>query len=355
MQATHALNTGAPFLSAAALRDAGAELDTGEMLAAMDNAWADIRSGKAFGSKAVLSLPEEDFWRDGAVAHRKEEFADERLGWKLSCLYSVNERYGGVKIIGANAFNRQLGLPRSTSTIVLMEKRTLRVITVMDGTGISARRTGSYATMAMDAFCRQDRPVSVLLFGTGPTARAIVECLGFRCADRIGKLAIQGRSIGRVLQFIEAIDFPNRLDIQPAEETSLSESDFIITATNARAPIFAEDALARDAVSLHLGGDEVPESYLQRVLRTGLVVCDDLRTVSHRNSQSIALHFSRRGLSLDEVGPLLGLHDLTMAGAPPARHKGPVCVTCVGLPMLDLYAAQATYEKYCRRTALDQR
>ncbi|WP_283193607.1 hypothetical protein [Rhizobium sp. AN80A] len=77
MQETHAPNTHSQFLSAAALRDAGAELETGEMLAAMDNAWADIRSGKAFGSKAVLSLPEEDFWRDGAVAHRKEEFADE--------------------------------------------------------------------------------------------------------------------------------------------------------------------------------------------------------------------------------------------------------------------------------------
>ncbi len=355
MQETHAPNTHSQFLSAAALRDAGAELETGEMLAAMDNAWADIRSGKAFGSKAVLSLPEEDFWRDGAVAHRKEEFADERLGWKLSCLYSVNERYGGVKIIGANAFNRQLGLPRSTSTIVLLEKKTLRVLTVMDGTGISARRTGTYATMVLDAFCRRDKPLSVLLFGTGPTARAVVECLSFRYADRIGKFSIQGRSIDRASQFIDAIDFPNSLSLQPAEKKSLAESDFIITATNARAPIFSRDELARDAVSLHLGGDEVPESYLRRVLRTGLVVCDDLRTVSHRNSQSIALHFSRRGLSLAEVGPLLGLQDLTTTGATAGRHEGPICVTCVGLPMLDLYAAQATYEKYRRLTASDRR
>ncbi len=355
MKETHFQSTHAQFLSAAALRDAGAELDTGEMLAAMDNAWLDIRSGKAFGTKAVLSLPEEDFWRDSTVAHRRREFLDERLGWKLSCLYSVNERYGGVKIIGANSFNRQLGLPRSTSTIVLMEKKTLRVLTIMDGTSISARRTGSYATMVLDSFCGQDKPVSVLLFGTGPTARAVVECLNYRCAERIGKFAIQGRSIGRAQQFIDAIDFPNSLNLEPAEETSLSKSDFIITATNARAPIFSQDELARDAVSLHLGGDEIPESYLQRVLRTGMVVCDDLRTVSHRNSQSIALHFSRRGLSLEEVGPLLGLHDLTMIGAPPVRREGPVCVTCVGLPMLDLYAAQATYEKYCRRSALDRR
>lgn len=355
MQATDALGTSVPFLSAAALGDAGAELDTGEMLAAMDEAWADIRSGKAFGSKAVLSLPEEDFWRDGAVAHRKEEFANERLGWKLSCLYSVNERYGGVKVIGANAFNRQLGLPRSTSTIVLLEKKTLRVLTVMDGTGISARRTGSYATMVLDAFCHQDRTLSVLLFGTGPTARAVVECLGFRCADRIGKFAVKGRSIERELQFIEKIEFPSSLNLEPASESSLAESDLVITATNARAPVFAEGALASNAVTLHLGGDEAPESYIQRVLRTGLVACDDLQTVSRRNSQSIALHFSRRGLSLETVGPLLGIHDLAIAGAPPARQEWPVCVTCVGLPMLDLYAAQATYEKYCRRTGLDRR
>ncbi|MGO8506416.1 ornithine cyclodeaminase, partial [Rhizobium leguminosarum] len=28
----------------------------------------------------------------------------------------------------------------------------------------------------------------------------------------------------------------------------------------------------------------------------------------------------------------------------------PVCVTCVGLPVLDLYAVQSTYEKYLART-----
>ncbi|MGO7932153.1 hypothetical protein ACC723_37780, partial [Rhizobium ruizarguesonis] len=61
-------------------------------------------------------------------------------------------------------------------------------------------------------------------------------------------------------------------------------------------------------------------------------------------------HFSRKALSLEEIGPLLGVRELS-APTNWVRAPGtPVCVTCVGLPVLDLYAVQATYEKYLDRT-----
>lgn len=112
------------FLSAQHLSAVGADLTTAELLEAMGNAWSDIRAGSSFGGKAVLSLPEDAFWASGAKLPFKTQYMNERLGWKLSCLYSVNDHYGGVKVIGANAFNRNLGLPRSTSTILLLEKQT---------------------------------------------------------------------------------------------------------------------------------------------------------------------------------------------------------------------------------------
>jgi ornithine cyclodeaminase/alanine dehydrogenase-like protein (mu-crystallin family) len=337
------------FLTADDLRDHGADLSTGELLSAAGKAWSDIRAGVAFGAKAVLSLPEDGFWTMPEVMALRPQFANERLGWKLSCLYAVNDLYGGVKVIGANAFNRTLGLPRSTSTILLFEKKTLRLLSVMDGTALSARRTGTYATTVMELFCGADQNLSVFLFGTGPIARAIIECLDHRFGGSIERIFVRGRTREGSERFADEFTAQSSIRIEAAVNNEpMASCAMIITATNARQPLFADEDLARDAVTLHLGGDEVPETYLKRALRSGLVVCDDTRTVSRRNSQSIALHFSRRDLLLEQVGPLIGVTDLS-AHLDTTHQPGlPVCVTCVGLPMLDLYAAQATFEKHRR-------
>lgn len=340
------------FLSANELRAIGAELTTGELLSAMKRAWLDIRAGVAFGAKAVLPLPEEAFWDSAELTALRPQFVTERLGWKLSCLYSVNERYGSVKVIGANAFNRTLGLPRSTSTILLFEKRTLRLLSIIDGTALSARRTGSYATTVMQLFCQAAPRPSIFLFGTGPIARAVIECLDHSYNGEIERIFVRGRTAEGAENFVDQLVGECRTRIEPVcDNRHLKSCSFVITATNARQPLFVDEDLAADTVTLHLGGDEVPEAYLKRVLRSGLVVCDDIGTVSRRNSQSIALHFSRRNLLLEQVGPLLGITDLASHLENPRPSGLPVCVTCVGLPMLDLYAAEATYEKIASLSA----
>ena len=339
------------FLDCEEIRAAGADLTTQELLEATDAAWRDIRLGTSFGGKAVLSLPEASFWDVESIAPFKRQFENERLGWKLSCLYSVNDRYGGVKVIGANAFNRNFGLPRSTSTILLLEKRTLQLLTVLEGTLLSARRTGSYAATVVDLFTEVAGRLSVFLFGTGPTARSVIECLDFRFSERIDEIVVRGRSRQGLEALLADVRDRTKIPVTPASDNArLPSCRVVITATNARSPVFDDADLHPNAITLHLGGDEAPAEYLQRALRTGLVVCDDIQTVSRRNSQSLALHFSRRGLSLEQVGPLIGIRELSRPGAWDVGSDCPICVTCVGLPMLDLYVAQASYEKYLANT-----
>ncbi len=338
---------GVRFLSCEAMTAAGADLTMEELLGATDAAWRDIRRGAAYGGKSVLSLPEQGFWALASVAPFKRQFEDERLGWKLSCLYSVNDRYGGVKVIGANAFNRNLGLPRSSSTILLLEKRTLRLLSVLDGTLLSARRTGTYATTVMDQFTHESDRLSIFLFGTGPIARSIIECLDFRFRDRIEEIVIRGRSDEGVDRLQAELTGRIAIPLRVVNDNAhLSSCRFVITATNSRQPLFEDRELHPHALTLHLGGDEAPAAYLQRALRTGLVVCDDMAFVSRRNSQSMALHFSRQGLSLEQIGRLIGVSELSSQADWDLGADRPICVTCVGLPMLDLYVAQASYEKY---------
>jgi alanine dehydrogenase len=335
------------------IRQMQAELTLAELHDAVNLAWADMRAGRAFGGKAVLSLPEEDFWQRPEFSTFKMDFAEQRLGWKLSSLYSINAESAAVKIIGANAFNRTLGLPRSTSTILLLDKLTMRPLVVLDGTAISASRTGTYASTVFERCFSKGGKISVFLFGAGPIARSVIACLDHIGSGGIQEICVRSRGLEGAVAMAKALQPKTVITLVPVNDNArLRDCAFVITASNARQPVFRDDEIRPDAITLHLGGDEVPERYVIRVLRTGTIACDNLAMVSHRGSQSLALHFKRKGLSLETVGPILGLRD--MSASPDWYRDGetPVCITCVGLPMLDLYAAQATYRKYLRLRAL---
>lgn len=344
--------SGIAFLTRSDLATRGCALTTKDVHEAVARAWAEIRSGAARGGKAVLSLPEDEFWSVPDFTAFKPDFAEERLGWKLSSLYSVSSTHGGVKIIGANAFNRSLGLPRSTSTFILLDKFTLRPIAILDETALSADRTGTYASLVAEACLARGTASCVYLVGAGPVAQSVIRSLAFSCADRIEQIFVRARRLENARALAIALSGEVKIPLVPVDDNrTMRCCSLVVTASNAREPVFADEDLAQEATTLHLGGNEAPDDYLKRVFRTGLMVCDDLQTVSRRNSQSIALHFSSRGLSLETIGPLIGIRELANPAPWYEDNAGPTCVTCVGLPMLDLFVAQASFDKYCRAHA----
>lgn len=325
----------------------GCILSVEEVHDVLDLAWADIRSGRAFGAKSVLSLPEEAFWLEAGYTSRPAEFAGERLGWKLSSLYGVNPRFAGVKVIGANAFNRMLGLPRSRSTFILMEKFSMQPLAIIDATRLSAARTGAYASQVLRLCLKKIENITVFLFGAGPIAEAILASLAHRAAGRISRIYIRARRLESAKALVTSLSSTLPFEVFAVEDNHcLPEADFVITATNSDRPVFADEELKRNACLLHLGGDEVPVETLRRILRQGQLGCDDLATVSRRNSQSLSLQYSRAGTTLEALGPHLGILELSKAGDWQLSPDEPVSVTCVGLPMLDLYVVAAVYEKY---------
>lgn len=335
------------MLNEAMIAQSGSSLSVGEVHDVLDQAWADIRAGRAIGGKSVLSLPEEVFFDEAGYGRRPAGFAGERLGWKLSCLYGVNPRFAGVKVIGANAFNRIHGLARSRSTYILMEKFSMQPVAIIDATGLSAARTGAYASL-VHRLCLMSRDrIDVFLFGAGPIASAILTSLSHSAAGRIARVHVRARRLESAKALQASLSSLLPFEITAVEDNRfLADADFVITATNSDRPVFADDELRHDACLLHLGGDEVPVETLRRVLRQGRLGCDDLATVSRRNSQSLSLQFSRAGTTLEALGPHLSILELSKTADWPLEPGAPISITCVGLPMLDLYVVEALYQKY---------
>lgn len=334
------------LISSADLAQSGIELDPKVLHDRAVQMWKDLRAGLSIGKKSVLLPSETELWASAGYAALRDQFRDERLGWKLSALSSIGPRLASVKIVGANAANRHFGLERSFSTILLLDKFTMRPVCFLEGTDISAARTATYASLVAESVLAELKTIKVFLFGGGPIARSIGLALGAVLGARLEILWVRTRSRQTAEAFAHSLPQIAAPIVPVTDNANLLQADFIITASNAKSPVFAAHEVASEAVVLHLGGDETPVEYLTHVLQNGIVVCDDLAMVSARNSQSIALYFSRRGSTLETEGQTLGVRDFVghVVGRTPSR--GATHITCVGLPSLDLYVAEYIFEAY---------
>lgn len=316
--------------------------------------WRDLETKKTFGKKSVLYPREADLWKRPEFSSLRSAFRSERLGWKLSALTAVGRDYAAVKIVGANAVNRHFGAARSTSMVLLFDKFSMRPLCLMEGTTLSAARTGTYGGVVAEAMFAKDQRIKVFLFGGGPVARSITLSLRAISDNFIEALWVRTRSMATAEAFASSLAHTGLPLVPVADNTMLADADLVVTASNANGPVFAADEPRTDAVVLHLGGDETPATFLTKTLRRGTLVCDDITMVSQRNSQSLALLFSGRGALLETEGPLLGIANLADLVAGKIQCDYPVHITCVGLPSLDLYVAAHIYQEFvAQRPALE--
>lgn len=334
------------LISAADLVRSGVELDPRALHDRAAQMWRDIGTAQSTGKKSVLLPPESVFWAFSQHGGLRQHFERERLGWKLSTLTAANSKLASVKIVGANAANRFLGYPRSYSTILLLDALTMRPVCLLEGTDISAARTATYATLVGKAILSRRSSASVFLFGGGAIARSICLALDAVLGPRLENLWVRTRSLETAQTFVQSLGPIAAAIVPVADNVNLREADLIITASNSKFPLFEESEIERNATVLHLGGDETPSEFISHALKHGTVVCDDIAMVSARNSQSIALHFSRRGSTLKAQAEGCGVRELSDYIAAEGHETGPTHITCVGVPSLDLYVAQYVYETY---------
>jgi len=312
-------------------------------------ALSDFREGHAYGAKTVIQPGEQELLALLGTHQLDPRFADERLNWKLNALVSAGPRYCATKLVGSNAYNRLRGLPRSQSIIVLYEKLGMIPLAIFDGTEVSARRTGAYASIVVDTLLAGRNALNVRLFGAGPIAACVIDDLHAHHAERIASISITTRDPASAERFAAAARQRTGLHVVAGiESPDSNDADLIVTATNARLPLLQREHVGEHSVILHLGGDELAADLVGWALADGFVACDDVNTVCHRNSQSLPLYFSRSGRTLQEAAAEYRVANLPgLLGNPDASPRtGPALVTCVGLPVLDLYLAQWLYERH---------
>ncbi|MBW2971943.1 hypothetical protein KY359_02805 [Candidatus Woesearchaeota archaeon] len=312
-------------------------------------------SGATISEKVALSPSRERaFQTFGATEEMRRRYVNEDLDVKLSALNSINHNIGAVKLIGANALNRERGIPRAEALIVLYAVDTLRPTCIMRGTEVSAMRTGAYTAIVGEYLLPKPQGNVVGYIGSGKMAETSIICMDASIADRIDEVRIYSRTPANREAFVERMQ-PHtgmRLTAVDSVEDAVAGADYVITATTALNPLVDDPMLKDNATVLLLGGDEVGPRFLGRCSERGIIFCDDWELVKHRNVQSLPLLYHRLlegdtkdGVTLNDKKILDLWQVLTGDFNPAERRYECVHVNCVGLPDLDLEVAERMYKK----------
>lgn len=150
----------------------------------------------------------------------------------------------GVKVVSVYADNAARGLPTVTALAIVLDADTGQPLAVMEGTYLTALRTGAASGVATDALARKDARV-LAVFGAGAQARTQIEAVCSVRDIRAIRLFSRTRASAEKLRAELASWHPRisaSIASSPAE--AVRGADIIVTATNSSTPVFDGSDLA---------------------------------------------------------------------------------------------------------------
>jgi alanine dehydrogenase len=247
-----------------------------------------------------------------------------------------------VKIVSVFNDNPAQGLPLIHALVVVVDATTGRPAAVMDGTALTALRTGAASGAATDLLARQDAHTAVV-FGAGAQGRTQLEAV---CAVRpireawVYDVAPQ-QAAAYADEMSQRLSLPVSIAETPAQ--AVRQADVICTATTASSPVF-DDADVRPGTHINAVGAYTPQMQEvppETVLRARVVI--DHREASLAEAGDLLIPLQQGLITEAHIYAELGE---IVAGHKPGRAS-PDEITLfksVGVAVQDVAAAGAVLE-----------
>ena len=243
-----------------------------------------------------------------------------------------------VKVVSVAPANPSAGRPLVTATVLLIDASSGELLALIEGTALTALRTGAAGGVAARALGRPDA-TRAALFGAGVQARAQLLALAIVRPIREIRLVVRDPVHAAAFQAWAAGE-PGlgAVAIAPASaEAAVRGADIVITATSSRIPVFPGSALS-PGVHVTAVGSFTPQmrELDADVLRGARIVVD------------------QRAAALSEAGELQGLSGLDIAeigevlsGTVPGRTSAGerTVFKSVGNAIQDLVVASRAFER----------
>ena len=193
-------------------------------------------------------------------------------GVLLMPIYAPEMKRVGLKFLSIFNDNPSKGLPAIQALVFLMNAENGKPLALMDGSYLTALRTGAASGAVTDLLARKDSKVAAI-FGAGVQGRTQLEAV---CSVRsIEKAFIFDRKFERAQEY--ANEMSKNLSINVIVATSqkvLRQVDVICTATNSTVPVFKDENLKHGIHINAIGAYQPPEREIpaETIIRSKLFV-----------------------------------------------------------------------------------
>jgi alanine dehydrogenase len=249
----------------------------------------------------------------------------------------------GAKLVSVYPGNRARGHPTIYASYVLLDGATGQPLALLEGTYLTALRTGATSALATRLLARPDAR-RVVCFGAGVQAGFQLLCLG--AVRRLEQVAVVGRDPARVRQFAEAMQARLGIPVAVAADprAAVRAADLITCATTASTPVvFGADL--RPGTHVDLVGAFRPtdrEADTEAVRRARVVV----DTYEGALAEAGDLLIPMREGAFDRGHIAAELAELVAGTRPGRTHQDQITLfKSVGWALEDLAAARLAYNR----------
>jgi len=229
-------------------------------IAAMKDAYAALSDGTAVAPlRTRLPIPSRDAISLFMPAYMKKE-STEALAVKVVSLYPSNPPRGLAYIQAA---------------VLVFDAETGRAIALLEGSALTAIRTGAGSGAAIDLLARKDSKV-VAIFGAGPQGKTQLEAA---CSARnIEAAFIYNPTISKAELFAKEMagqgNIPKDIRVAQTPKEAIENADIVCTATGSKKPIFEDKDIKAGTHISAIGAytPEMQELPLETVARSRIIV-----------------------------------------------------------------------------------
>jgi ornithine cyclodeaminase/alanine dehydrogenase-like protein (mu-crystallin family) len=247
-------------------------------------------------------------------------------------------RHWSVKVVTVAPGNPAKGLPLVAASVLLGDAATGTPLALLDGTSLTALRTGAAGGVAARALARSDSEV-IALFGAGAQARAQLEAVLTALGDRVREVRIASRNVQRAVELAKSAPIPTRVAVvvQEAPGDIVRGADVVITATSSSTPVFSGSDLDAGVHVTAVGSFKPTMRELDEATVRGA------RVVVDQREPALAEAGELQGLRPDDVVEI----GEVVAGTVPGRRDASerTLFKSVGNAVQDLVVASRVYER----------